>query len=104
MRGALQPHPKLLVITHVEHTYTVTVDQATEAILEAPRDYSSFSGPSFANTRYIGGPEGILVVFRAQFCEYAMRGALQPHPSLLEVKPIEKTYTVTVDKATAAIL
>jgi len=40
--GALQSHPSLLVITHVEHTYTVTVDQATAAILEAPCVNSSF--------------------------------------------------------------
>ena len=36
IEGALRSDPSLLVITHVEHTYTVTVDQATEAILEAP--------------------------------------------------------------------
>ena len=41
---------------------------------------------------------------RAQFCECAMRGALQPHPSLVMVTHVEKTYTVTVDKATAAVL
>ena len=36
----LQPHPPLLVVTHIEQTYTVTVDQATAAILEGPAAYS----------------------------------------------------------------
>jgi hypothetical protein len=35
IEGALQSHPPLLVVTHIEPTYTVPVDQATGALLEA---------------------------------------------------------------------
>ena len=40
IEGALQSHPPLFVVTHIEPTYTVTVDQATAAILEAPAAFS----------------------------------------------------------------
>ena len=51
IEGALQSHPPLLVITHVEHTYTVTVDQATEAILEALCVNSPVRGIFLANAQ-----------------------------------------------------
>ena len=42
IEGALQSDPSLLVITLVEHTYTVTVDPATAAIFETLCGNSSF--------------------------------------------------------------
>jgi hypothetical protein len=51
IEGALQSHPSLLVVTHIELKYTVTVDQATEAILDAPCVNSPVRGTFLANTQ-----------------------------------------------------
>ena len=44
------------------------------------------------------------VGLRVLFCEYAMQGALSPHPTLLAFTNIKQAYTGTVDIATSPIL
>jgi len=45
-----------------------------------------------------------LVGLRAQFGECAMKGNLQPHPTLLALTNINYAHTITVGKDTALIL
>ena len=44
-----------------------------------------------------------LVCLRALFSEYAMQGALPPHPTLLAFTNLNQAYAVTVDQATSPI-
>ena len=91
MKGTLQPHPPLLAFTNTNDAHTVTVVKATAPILEGPKRESS------RRRRELSG-------LRVLFGEYAMKGTLQPYPTLLAFTNTDYTYRATVVKATAPIL
>jgi hypothetical protein len=70
--------------------------------LQAPNTYHSRR--SARQTRESLRRRGELVGLRALFCEYAMQGALPPHPTLLAFTKIKQAHTITVEKVTSPIL
>ena len=124
----------LLVFSNIKQTYTVMVDMSLVGISEGPGVNIAYSRSHFANMECEAARRRIplgsriqkpntyhprrwacqkressrsrreLVGLRALFCEYAIQGAPQPHPTLLAFTNIKQTHTIPVDKVTSPIL